>query len=177
MIEGYVVADDMSMERVVKTGKWKHDDMIMGGLERPAVKNFGGSSYSPCPPRRSATAINLFVRDMPRLPVDLDLVFSDHTLPRDEALARINEAVREAAARLGTRDFQTHAPVATAGETKLLVRRDAIQVKIEVNFVLRGTVQPVRRASFTPVARDVLMEDLEIPEVSLEDLYGGKLVS
>ncbi|ABF08445.1 nucleotidyl transferase AbiEii/AbiGii toxin family protein [Cupriavidus metallidurans] len=126
---------------------------------------------------KGGTAINLFVRDMPRLSVDLDLVFPDHTLPRDEALARINEAVRQAAERLKKRGFQTHAPAAAAGETKLLVRRGSIQVKVEVNFVMRGTVQPVRRASLTPVARDVLMADLEIPVVSLEDVYGGKLVA
>jgi predicted nucleotidyltransferase component of viral defense system len=42
---------------------------------------------------KGGTAINMFVRDMPRLSVDLDLVFPDHTLPREEALARINEAI------------------------------------------------------------------------------------
>lgn len=126
---------------------------------------------------KGGTAINLFVRDMPRLSVDLDLVFPDHTLPRDEALARINEAVRQAAERLTKRGFQTHAPVAAAGETKLLVRRGPVQVKIEVNFVMRGTVLPVRQASLTPTARDVLMADLEIPVVSVEDVYGGKLVA
>jgi predicted nucleotidyltransferase component of viral defense system len=126
---------------------------------------------------KGGTAINLFVRDMPRLSVDLDLVFPDHTLPRDQALARINDAIRQAAERLKKRGFQTHAPAADAGETKLLVRRDRIEVKIEVNFVLRGTVRPVRRASLTPVARDVLMADLDIPVVSLEDVYGGKLVA
>lgn len=30
---------------------------------------------------------------MPRLSVDLDLVFTDHTLPREQALRRINEAI------------------------------------------------------------------------------------
>ena len=55
---------------------------------------------------KGGTAINLFVRDMPRLSVDLDLVFPDHTLPRDEALARINEAIRQAAERLKKRGFQ-----------------------------------------------------------------------
>lgn len=114
---------------------------------------------------------------MPRLSVDLDLVFPDHTLPRDEALVRINEAVRQAAERLKKRGFQTHAPAAAAGETKLLVRSGSIQVKVEVNFVMRGTVQPVRRASLTPTARDTLLADLEIPVVSLEDVYGGKLVA
>lgn len=34
---------------------------------------------------KGGTAINLFVRDMPRLSVDLDLVFPDHRLSRDEA--------------------------------------------------------------------------------------------
>lgn len=126
---------------------------------------------------KGGTAINLFVRDMPRLSVDIDLVFPDHTLPRDQALARINNALRQAAERLNKRGFQTHAPAADAGETKLLVRRGRIEVKIEANFVLRGTVQPVRQASLAPVARDILMADLDIPVVSLEDLYGGKLVA
>jgi predicted nucleotidyltransferase component of viral defense system len=69
---------------------------------------------------KGGTAINLFVRDMPRLSVDLDLVFPDHTLSRDKALARIKAALRQAAERLRKRGFQTHAPAADAGETKLL---------------------------------------------------------
>jgi predicted nucleotidyltransferase component of viral defense system len=126
---------------------------------------------------KGGTAINLFVRDIPRLSVDLDLVFPDHTLSRDKALARIKAALRQAADRLKKRGFQTHASAADAGETKLLVRRGRIEIKVEVNFVMRGTVQPVRRASLTPTARDVLMADLDIPVVSLEDMYGGKLVA
>jgi predicted nucleotidyltransferase component of viral defense system len=126
---------------------------------------------------KGGTAINLFVRDMPRLSVDLDLVFPDHTLPREQALRRINEAIRRSAARLKKQGFLTHAPAsADAGETKLLVRQGAIEVKIEVNFVMRGTVNPVRMASLTQNARDTLQADLEIPVVSLEDVYGGKLV-
>jgi len=127
---------------------------------------------------KGGTAINLFVRDMPRMSVDLDLVFADHRLERDDALARINEAIRSAADRLKKRGFQTHAATAAdAGETKLFVRRDKLEVKVEVNFVLRGTVHPVRPASLTPRAKEALLADLELPVVSLEDLYGGKLVA
>ncbi|QDQ28699.1 nucleotidyl transferase AbiEii/AbiGii toxin family protein [Chitinimonas arctica] len=126
---------------------------------------------------KGGTAINLFIRDMPRLSVDLDLVFPDHTLSRDQALARIKDAIRQAAERLSRHGFQAHIPPAAAGETKLLVRRGRIEVKIEVNFVMRGTVHPVARASLTPVARDLLLADLDIPVVSLEDVYGGKLVA
>jgi predicted nucleotidyltransferase component of viral defense system len=127
---------------------------------------------------KGGTAINLFIRDMPRLSVDLDLVFSDHSLPRDPALARIGEALQQSAERLTARGFQTRLQTAAdAVETKLLVRRGPIEVKIEVNFVMRGTVRPVRRAGLRPRARDVLLADLEIPVVSLEDVYGGKLVA
>ncbi len=126
---------------------------------------------------KGGTAINLFVRDMPRLSVDLDLVFPDYTLPREAALVRINDAMRQAAERLKQRGFQTHAPAAAEGETKLFVRRGPLQVKVEANFVMRGTVQPVRRTSLTQAARDTLLADLDIPVVSLEDMYGGKLVA
>jgi predicted nucleotidyltransferase component of viral defense system len=127
---------------------------------------------------KGGTAINLFVRDMPRLSVDLDLVFPDYTLPREKALRRINEAIRQSVARLKKQGFQTRVPPSTdAGETKLLVRQGGIEVKVEVNFVMRGTVRPVRMASLTQNARDTLQADLEIPVVSLEDVYGGKLVA
>jgi hypothetical protein len=127
---------------------------------------------------KGGTAINLFVRDMPRLSVDLDLVLPDHTLPHERALQRITDAIHQSVARLKKQGFQTHVPAsAAAGATKLLVRQGAIQVKIEVNFVLRGTVHPVRMATLTPTARDALQADLEIPVVSVEDVYGGKLVA
>ncbi|HEY1255700.1 MAG TPA: nucleotidyl transferase AbiEii/AbiGii toxin family protein [Terracidiphilus sp.] len=127
---------------------------------------------------KGGTAINMFVRDLPRLSVDLDLVFTDHTLPRDAALASINEAIRNAAERLKVRGFLTHTVAsADAGETKLLIRRGVIEVKVEVNFVMRGNVYPVRIATLVPKAREALMADLELPVVSTEDLYGGKLVA
>ena len=127
---------------------------------------------------KGGTAINLFVRDMPRLSVDLDLVFVDHRIGREEALAKISEAVKSAAERLKKRGLQTYvATAADAGETKLFVRRDKLEVKVEVNFVLRGTVHPVRSASLSARAKEVLQADMELPLVSLEDLYGGKLVA
>jgi hypothetical protein len=111
---------------------------------------------------------------MPRLSVDLDLVFPDYRLPRNEALSCINEAIRRSAERLKMRGYQTHTLVATgAGETKLLVRHAGIEIKVEINFVTRGTVYPVCTAALTPIARAALLADLEIPVVSLEDMYGG----
>jgi len=39
---------------------------------------------------KGGTAINLFVQDMPRLSVDLDLVYVNHRAERDTALAAIS---------------------------------------------------------------------------------------
>ena len=83
----------------------------------------------------------------------------------------LGEALRVAAARLTRRGFGVHDPEAEAGETKLLVRDD----RIEVNFVMRGTVNPVRRVSLVPAAREQLLAAVELPMVSLEDLYAGEI--
>lgn len=127
---------------------------------------------------KGGTAINLFLRDMPRLSVDLDLVFLNHTLPRAEALAVINVAMLQVAERLRRRGFETQAPASQKTcETKLFVRRGSIAVKVEVNYVMRGTVHPVRPMPLSQRARDALLADLEIPLLAAEDIYGGKLVA
>ncbi len=41
----------------------------------------------------------------------------------------------------------------------------------------RGTVHPIRTASLSPKASETLLADLELPVLSVEDLYGGKLVA
>ena len=127
---------------------------------------------------KGGTAINLFLRDMPRLSVDLDLVFTDHTIGRNEAIARINAAVRDAADRLRARRLEVYVPGAGSdGETKLMVRSGAAEVKVEINTVMRGTVHRVRRANLTPLARETVLADIEIPVLACEDVYGGKLVA
>lgn len=127
---------------------------------------------------KGGTAINLFLRDMPRLSIDLDLVFTDHRIPRVEALAAINEALRAGRDRLAKRGFKVQAvSAADMGETRLLVQRDALSVKIEVNTVIRGTVYPTQTRPLTAAASEALMADLELPLLSSEDIYGGKLVA
>lgn len=127
---------------------------------------------------KGGTAINLFLREMPRLSVDLDLVFTDHRPPRAEALTAINEALRTARDRLGRRGLKVQALSASdMGETRLLVQRDAVSVTVEVNTVMRGTAYPTQTMSLSPAASDVLMADLELTLLSPDEIYGGKLVA
>jgi hypothetical protein len=55
---------------------------------------------------KGGTAINLFLRNMPRLSVDLDLVFIDHRMPRAEALLVISDALQAVRARLTKTSLQ-----------------------------------------------------------------------
>jgi len=53
---------------------------------------------------KGGTAINLFIEDMPRLSVDIDVVYTNHQATRDEALKSISkglEAVRKRLAKAG----------------------------------------------------------------------------
>lgn len=89
---------------------------------------------------KGGTAINLFVRDMPRLSVDIDLTY----LPiegRAESLRHVEEALHRLGSAIETalRGATTLFPV-REGErsTKIQVRRGRESVQIEVSPVLRG---------------------------------------
>jgi len=126
---------------------------------------------------KGGTAINLFIRDMPRLSVDLDLVFVDRTLLRDDAIRKMTAALQEARKRLAAAGFEVTQPTSDAAEMKLLLRKNAVTVKVDVNHVFRGTVFPVAARALTQAASDELLAELEIPVMSIEDVYGGKLVA
>jgi hypothetical protein len=87
---------------------------------------------------KGGTAINLFVRDMPRLSVDIDLTYVP-VAPRARSLAAIDAAMKRIAQRirdlLGAQVTQT--PL--KGEraiTKLVASAGGVQTKIEVTPVL-----------------------------------------
>lgn len=127
---------------------------------------------------KGGTAINLFIRDMPRLSVDLDLALPDHTLSRERALTLIGDTLRDSSAQLRKFGFTVNMPpTAQAAETKLLARRDNIEIKVEVNVVLRGVVGTITNRPLTRRAQEVLQAEVDVPVASLEDVYAGKLVA
>lgn len=127
---------------------------------------------------KGGTAINLFVRDLPRLSVDLDLVFTDYRLNRADSLAAISTAVGNMASRVSKLGSQVHVPSRTEGEeAKLFIRQGRIEVKVEINQVLRGTIRPIVSTRMVPAARAQLKADLRLPVLATEELYGGKLVA
>ncbi len=125
---------------------------------------------------KGGTAINLFVRDLPRLSVDIDLVFIP-MMERDAALATIKENLEELATAITagianarvTRAFQNKDDA-----LRLLVENDSVQIKVELSPVLRGTVY---EPQVIPVSESVEngFGFAEIAVVSFADLYAGKI--
>jgi len=125
---------------------------------------------------KGGTAINLFVREFPRLSVDIDLVY----LPmkaRDEALDEICEALDVISADLKTafKDAEiTEAYKSKRDSLRLIVARNGVQIKVELSPVLRGTVYEPRLMEVCEAVEEEFGY-VEVPVVALADLYAGKI--
>ena len=115
---------------------------------------------------------------MPRLSVDIDVVFTDHTLRREDALRAIEGDLKEAAATLEARGYDVVVPRKPSGEdVKLFIRSDKAEVKVEVNHVFRGMLLPKRTVPLAPAAQEMFTSGLSVPMLDQAELYGSKLVA
>ena len=127
---------------------------------------------------KGGTAINLFVQDMPRLSVDIDVVYTPWQTPREQALKAISAELDAIADRLGRLKLTTRkVNSGDLGDTKLLIENAEAQVKVEVNVVFRGTVLPIERRPLSPKTADLFSVALELPVLAPAELYGSKLVA
>lgn len=125
---------------------------------------------------KGGTAINLFVREFPRLSVDIDLVY----LPmkgRDEALCEICEVLDAICNDLKTtfKDIVlTESYKSKRDALRLIIARNGVQIKVELSPVLRGTVYEPKLMQVCAAVEDEF-GFAEVLVVSLADLYAGKI--
>ncbi|MFH2203828.1 MAG: nucleotidyl transferase AbiEii/AbiGii toxin family protein [Elusimicrobiota bacterium] len=125
---------------------------------------------------KGGTAINFFVRDMPRLSVDIDLTYLPIE-PREVSLTKIGNALDRIKSKIietvsGTTVQEGRYENRTS---KLFVRGTDGEIKIEPNFVLRGSVHPPIERDLCPAAQARFEVAVRIRVLSDADLYGGKL--
>ena len=124
---------------------------------------------------KGGTAINFFWRGLPRLSVDIDLVYLPRD-PREQALPAIRRGLDAMKQALET--SISGLKVKTAGRSdspKLMPTLADCQVKIEVSPVMRGTVRPVETRRAAASVEDILGGYSENPIASFDDLYAGKM--
>lgn len=124
---------------------------------------------------KGGTAINLFVHDMPRLSVDIDLTY----LPvesRDVFLPNIEAELLKMKQLIENLDCTVKAVFMKNGSiSKLHVYTHHAMIKIEPNFVLRGSVFPCEEKELSEKAQDEFLKFIRVKTLSVADLYGGKI--
>lgn len=122
------------------------------------------------------TAINLFVKDLPRYSIDIDLTYV-RILGRTESIDNINACLRRISEKLkqSIKGIQiAHRP----DICKLLCSFRGSQVKIEVNQTKRGVISGTPQV--TPLctkAQDEFGMYCEANVVPIPLLYGGKIAA
>lgn len=119
------------------------------------------------------TAINLFVQNMPRLSVDIDLLY----IPiesRSQTLENISSSLKQIKNNI-EKKYQDIKVKHHKDMAKLLVSLHGASIKVEVNLVQRGLLDK----STVLALSDKVQEDFdmfcEMTVVSIGQLYGGKI--
>lgn len=126
-----------------------------------------------CFAMHGGTAINLFVRNMPRLSVDIDLTY---VLVEDRATALVH--IGEALERIKTNIEKAIPKVHVSHRKeigKLLIAAQGVDVKLEANLVARGILSDSVRMPLCEKAQNDFDAFCVIPVVPVGQLYGGKI--
>jgi predicted nucleotidyltransferase component of viral defense system len=119
------------------------------------------------------TAINLFLRNMPRLSVDIDLTYVPIE-DREVSVRKINEALLRIKSNIESvvpTVRVTHLPLAL----KLLISTKNAIVKLEVNQIKRGIYGSTFKGILCETAQNEFDTFCTIPVVPIGQVYGGKI--
>jgi predicted nucleotidyltransferase component of viral defense system len=126
---------------------------------------------------KGGTAINMFVWDMPRLSIDIDLTY----LPfesRDLAFRNITSAINNLKSVI-LKAFPKMRIEATGIQEgmkdKLLCSLGNIKIKIEVNTTMRGFIKPPRLMQLSLAVQKEFKKFSAIQVISYGELFGGKI--
>jgi len=129
---------------------------------------------------KGGTAINLFIRDLPRLSVDIDLTYLP-VADRAQSLTEIDESLKRIGVRISSAlphlTVQESTPSTQKTINKLVIRTpQRLQIKIEVTPVLRGCVYEPRMMAVSEKTEDEF-GFAKINVLSFSDLYAGKVMA
>jgi len=124
------------------------------------------------------TAINFFVRDMPRLSVDIDLTYL-RIGPREETLNAISKQLKTIStnilASMTAVQIEEKLETPNAFVTKLFVTRQNAIVKIEPNQIIRGSLFACEERDLCDRAEEIFEKFVTAKTLSFPELYGSKI--
>ncbi len=120
---------------------------------------------------KGGTALNLFIWEMPRLSVDIDLVY----LPisdRDEALRDISANLTIIKDEL---EKILRIKVVLTDNAKLVCSKGSTVVKVEVNTIIRGSLFDVVALEVVDAVQDDFGKFASIDVLDKSEIYGSKI--
>lgn len=126
---------------------------------------------------KGGTAINLFIRDLPRLSVDIDLTYLpfDNRKPALLNITSTLQRIRDQIQRSIPNSVVNEVAQKDGTVAKLTVQTEEAQIKIEVNTVMRGHLFEPERLALSSAVQDTFERFTEITVVSKAELFGGKI--
>ena len=122
---------------------------------------------------KGGTAINFFLRDMPRLSVDVDLTYVPR-VGREAATGDMKRGLSEVARHVQSVDPGIRMRAVPGKQFRIAAVSRGYCVKIEVNDVMRGAVWPVETREVSEKASENLGYSRN-PVLSFDDIYAGKI--
>lgn len=127
---------------------------------------------------KGGTAINFFIRNMPRLSVDIDLTY----LPlesREISLDNIHNNLQAFQSKIIKLFPNIKISKRMSQDSKhcfgLVISRNNVAIKCEVNLIIRGSVYPPELKMLHPDVQKIFGKAVEIQTLSFADLYAGKI--
>ena len=121
---------------------------------------------------KGGTAINMFYNNLPRLSVDIDLVYTVIE-NREDSCNHINEALQRLKAAFTKLGLSANI-TGTNVEKKIICSNSVTSIKIEPNYTLRGTVLPTVFADVYPkVEEEFSYAGMNV--LAKEEVYAGKI--
>lgn len=138
----------------------------------------GYMPWDQCFALKGGTALNLFYADMPRLSVDIDLVY----LPlnsREEALEEMKLVLTHYKEKLNKSGLQAQMTEGSGDNPvgKLVVSRGRAAIKIEPNMIMRGTFYPVETRTLSNESGAYFQQEVDVTCLGFPELMAGKLVA
>jgi predicted nucleotidyltransferase component of viral defense system len=127
---------------------------------------------------KGGTAINFFIRNLPRLSIDIDLAYIP-VEDRKESIQNISNSLKDISISAKKVIGNVRIVPKVLSELNLwqgiVIEQEGIMVKIEPNLIIRGTVFPCEMRDISEEASDLFEMFVSINTLSFADLFGGKI--
>lgn len=127
---------------------------------------------------KGGTAINFFVRDLPRLSVDIDLAY----IPvgeRNESLRLITDSLNNISVKIHkmfpTAKIMRKTIDGTSNLRGMVINVNGVTIKVEPNVVMRGTVYEPIVLGLSEKAQELFEMFVSVKSLSGSELYAGKI--